>query len=295
MHIPSPQPKMKDAELAPVKKKSITVDEYRAREQCRRAEPECEEAERKQQEEETLCRCEEMRQLDQEDRERMARIKESREQEEKARWDTEAELVRHMLEAEVARAAESPPQDKNNKKLDYYDDVDWDTEIASSQETVEMTSQESNNTTPTSSQGTVPMSSQKSMSQEASMPSLEPAGGTTILDAAGRIPMEDEACLDGPTMRCTPDEERTLLNPLLTGSFDHLKHVSLGCLNVLVARINEIRKVKASQTPVPLPRAPPGLTLPASNLNANGAQCHSVAQRSHLFNYQQPRNLSFLP
>ena len=84
---------MKDAELVPVKKKSITVDEYRAREQCRRTEPECQEAERKQQEEETLCRCEEMRQLDQEDRERMARIKELREQEEKAWWDTEAELV----------------------------------------------------------------------------------------------------------------------------------------------------------------------------------------------------------
>ena len=40
-----------------------------------------------------LCRWEEMRQLDQEDRERMARIKQLREQEERAQQDAEAELV----------------------------------------------------------------------------------------------------------------------------------------------------------------------------------------------------------
>ena len=172
-------------------------------------------------------------------------------QEEEAQQNAEVELVQCMLEAGAARAAESPPWDENNEELDYYDDVDQDTEMVSSQEAMPMTRQESNDTTPASSQD--------SMSQESSMPSLESVGGTTILDAAGGIPMEDEACLDGPTIRCTPDEERALLNPLLIRSFDHLEDVSLGCLDVLVAHINEIHKVKVSQTPVPLPRAPTGL------------------------------------
>ena len=57
----------------------------------------------------------------------------------------------------MARAAESPHRDENNEELDYYDDIDRDTEMASSQETVPMTSQESNDTAPTSSQETVPM------------------------------------------------------------------------------------------------------------------------------------------
>ena len=236
-----------------------------------------------------------MRLLDQEDRERMARIKELREQKEKAQQDTEAELVPCMLEAEVASAAESPPQDKNNEKLDYYDDIDWDTKIASSQETVPMTSQESNDTAPTSSQGTAPMSSQESKSQEASMPSLEPTSGATILDATGRIPMEDEACLDGPTMRCTPDEERALLNPLLAGSFDHLEYMSLGCLNVFVAHINVIHKIKASQMPVPLPRVPPGLPPPQPISMPMVPSATGSHRQSHLFSHQQPRNLSSPP
>ena len=214
-----------------------------------------------------------MRWLDQEDREQMARIKELREWEEKARRDAEVELVRRTLEVEAARAAESPPRDKNNEELDYYDDVNRDTEMASSQEIVPMTSQKSNDTAPASSQETAPMSSQEreataptssqeSMGQETSMPSLKTATGATILDATGEAPMEDEACLDRPTMRCTPDEERVLLNPLLTGSLDHLEDVPLGYLNVLVAHINEIRKAKASQMPVPSPRVPPGLLPP---------------------------------
>ena len=67
----------------------------------------------------------------------MTRLKELREQEEKARRIAEAELIWHTLEEEeAARAAESPPQDENNEVLDYYDDVDQDTEMASSQETV---------------------------------------------------------------------------------------------------------------------------------------------------------------
>ena len=80
----------------------------------------------------------------------------------KGPWDTEVELVQHTLEAEAARAEESPPRDENNEVLDYYDNVDQDTEMASSQEMVPMTSQESNDTAPTSSQETAPMSSQDS-------------------------------------------------------------------------------------------------------------------------------------
>ena len=139
----------------------------------------------------------------------MARIKEARE--EKARWDAEAELVQCTLEVEAARAEESPPWDENNEVLDYYDDVDQDTEMASSPETVPMTSQESNDTAPASSQETAPMlcqeskvtapmSSQESMSQEMPMPSLESAADPTILNTASRTFMEDETCLEGPTM-----------------------------------------------------------------------------------------------
>ena len=137
--------------------------------------------------------------------------------------------------------------------------------MASSQETVPVSSQESQEMT--SSQGTAPASSQEmtsasqeSMSQDtASMPSQDSTTDTTILDATGRVPMEDEACLEGPTLKCTLDEEWALLNPLFTESLDQLEDVPLGYLNVLVARINQIRKVKVSQMPVPSPRALPGL------------------------------------
>ena len=94
------------------------------------------------------------------------------------------------------------------------------------------------------------------------MPSLESAADPTILDATGGTSMEDETCLEGPTMRCTPDEERALLNPLLTKSLNNLEDMPLGYLNVLAAHIDEIRKVKVSQKPVPLPRVLPGLPPP---------------------------------
>ena len=153
-----------------------------------------------------------------------------------------------------ARAVESPPRDENNEVLDYYDDVDQDTEMASSQETMPMSSQD---TAPTSSQETVPMSSQESkatapassqesMTQETSVPSLETAMGTTILDSADEAPMEDETCLEGPTLKCSLQEERALLNPLLAESLDHLEDVPLGYLTLIEARINEIRRIKTS-------------------------------------------------
>ena len=174
------------------------------------------------------------------------------------------------MEAEAAREAESPPRDENNEALDYYDNVNQDTEMASSQETVPMSSQD---TAPTSSQETAPMSSQESkataptssqesMTQETSMPSLETATCATILNTADEAPMEDETCLEGPTLKCTPQEERALLNPLLAEFLDHLEDVPSGYLNLIVARINEIRKTRVSQTPVALPRAPPRLPPP---------------------------------
>ena len=136
-----------------------------------------------------------MRWVDQEHLERMERLK--KEQEEKAQQDAEVELVQWTLEAEVARGEESPPQDENNKALNYYDDVDRDTEMVSSQETVPASSQESRSTAFTSSQ--------ESMSQgTTSISSQESTTGNTILDAAGRTPMEDETCLNGPNMKCTP-------------------------------------------------------------------------------------------
>ena len=182
-------------------------------------------------------------------------------------------LVQCTMEVEAARAEESPPRDENNEALDYYDDVDQDTEMASSQEMVPMTSQESNDTAPASSQETVPMSSQESratapassqesMTQGTSMPSLEMATGATILDASGKAPLEDETCLEGPMLKCTQQEERALLNPLLAESLDHLEDVPLGYLNLIVAHINEIRKTKVSQMPVASPRVPPGLPPP---------------------------------
>ena len=136
--------------------------------------------------------------MDQEDLEWMAR--EAREREEKAQHTAEEELVRCTLqEEEAARAAESPPWDENDEALDYYDNLDQDSDTApaSSQETVPMSSQESKATAPTSSQESV---------TEETMPSLETATGATILDATDEINMEDETCLEGPTLKCSLQE-----------------------------------------------------------------------------------------
>ena len=154
--------------------------------------------------------------------------------------------------------------------------------MVSSQEMVPMSSQESQEVT--MSQGTAPASSQEmtsasqeSMSQDmASMPSQNSTTDAMILNATGGIPMEDETCLEEPTLKCTPEEERSLLNPLLTGSLNQLEDVLLGYLNVLVAHINEIRKVKVSQMPVPSPRVPPGLPPPQP------APCHWSPALQHL-------------
>ena len=108
----------------------------------------------------------------------------------------------------------------------------------SSQETAPMSSQESKATAPTSSQ--------ESATQETTMPSLETATGATILDTADKAHMEDETCLEGPTLKCSLQEERVLLNPLLAESLDHLEDVPLGYLTLIEARISEIRRIKAS-------------------------------------------------
>ena len=135
-----------------------------------------------------------MRKLDQEDRERMAKCKETKELEEKARRDAAEAAWQKQAQEEVARAVESPPRDENNKELDYYDDLDRDTEMASSQETASESSQEM----ASASQESV---CQGSVSQDmASMPSQDSTTNATILDATGGILMEDEACLEGPTL-----------------------------------------------------------------------------------------------
>ena len=180
-------------------------------------EEECKEAKCKQKEkEETLRKQEEIRWMDQEDLEQMAR--EAREREENAQRTTEEELVRHTLqEKEAARVAESPPWDENDEVLDYYNDLNQDSEMASSsQGTVPMSSQD---TAPTSSQENAPVSSQESkattpacsqesVTQETNMPSLETAMGATTLDAADETNMEYETCLEGPTLECSLQEER---------------------------------------------------------------------------------------
>ena len=270
MRIPSPQPidMLKVTQSVPVKKKAISMEEYHARGQHRWAEEECKVAELKQKEkEETLHMQEEIRWMDEKDLEQIAR--EAKEREEKAQRTVEKELVWHTLqEEEAARAVESPPRDKNDEVLDYYDNLNQDSEMASSsQGTVPMSSQ---NTAPTSSQetaimssqeskATTPASSQESATQDTNMPSLETATGATILDAADETNMEDESYLEGPTLKCSLQEERALLNPLLAESLDYLEDISPGYLTLIEALIHEIWRIRASRTPITLPRAPPGL------------------------------------
>ena len=93
---------------------------------------------------------------------------------------------------------------------------------------------------------TAPASSQESMTQETPMPRLETAMGATILNAADKAQMEDEVCLKGLTLKCSLQEERALLNPLLAKSLDHLEDVPLGYLSLIEACINEIRRIKVS-------------------------------------------------
>ena len=225
-------------------------------------------AELKQKEkEETLCKQEEIRRMDQEDLEWIAR--EVKEREDKARRTAEEELIWHTLqEEEATRAAESPPRDENDEALDYYDDLNQDSEMAlSSQGMIPMSSQE---TAPASSQDTAPMSrqeskattpasSKESTTQDTNMPSLETATDATILDAADGTNMEDESCLEGPTLKCSLQEERALLNPLLAESLDHLEDMSPGYLTLIEACIHEIWRIRVSQMPVTSPRVPPGL------------------------------------
>ena len=212
-------------------------------------------AELKQKErEETLCKQEEIRQMDQEDLEWIAR--EAKEREDKARCTTEEELICCTLqEEEATRAAESPPRDENDEVLDYYDDLNQDSEMASSsQGTIPMSSQEttsvsSQDMAPMSSQeskATAPKSSQESATLDTGMPSVETAMGTTILDTTGGTQMEDESCLEGPTLKCSLQEEKALLNPLLAKSLDHLEDVSPGYLTLIEACIHEIQRIRAS-------------------------------------------------
>ena len=96
------------------------------------------------------------------------------------------------------------------------------------------------------SKATAPASSQESATQDTDMPSLEIATGATILDAADGTKMEDESCLEGPTLKCSLQEERVLLNPLLAESLDHLEDMSPGYLTLIEACIHEIQRIRAS-------------------------------------------------
>ena len=139
--------------------------------------------------------------------------------------------------------------------LDYYDDLDQDNEMASSsqgmilmssQETVPVSSQDMAPMSSQESKATAPMSSQKSATLDTGMPSLETATGATILDAADGTQMEDKSCLEGPTLKCSLQEERVLLNPLLAESLDHLEDVSPGYQTLIEAHIHEIWRIRAS-------------------------------------------------
>ena len=62
-----------------------------------------------------------------------------------------------------------------------------------------------------------------------------------------------------PVLKCSLQEERVLLNPLLAESLDHLKDMPLGYLSLIEARINKIRRIKASRMPIASPGVPPRL------------------------------------
>ena len=106
MRIPLPQPfdKTKVAQLAPMKKKAILMEEYHARGQRQWEEEECKEAKcRQKKKAETLLKQEEIRWMDQEDLEQIAR--EAKEREDKAQCTAEEELVWHTLQEEEATRA----------------------------------------------------------------------------------------------------------------------------------------------------------------------------------------------
>ena len=130
------------------------------------------------------------------------------------------------------------------------------------------------------SKATTPMSSQESMTRETPMPHLETATGTTILDATDKAQMEDEACLEGPMLKCSLQEERVLLNPLLAESLDHLEDVPLGYLSLIEAHINEIWRIQASRMPVASPRVSP--RVPECLHFCQNQHQQSLPQHQHL-------------
>ena len=95
------------------------------------------------------------------------------------------------------------------------------------------------------SKATTPVSNQESATEE-TMPSLETATGATIPQVADETNMENETCLEGPTLKCSLQEERALLNPLLAESLDHLEDMPLRYLTLIEGRISEIWRIKVS-------------------------------------------------
>ena len=87
-----------------------------------------------------------------------------------------------------------------------------------------------------------------------------------VQGTVGGVPVDDEACLDGPTMRYTPAEERALLDLALTQTLTALNEVPIEYLTMLSQQIEEIKCLKALQMPKvqSWPKALPGLPpLPA--------------------------------
>ena len=87
------------------------------------------------------------------------------------------------------------------------------------------------------SQDMVPTSSQDSSQwtshDTASMPSQDSTTNASTFGATGRTLTEAEMCLEGPTLRCTPAEERGLLDLLLNQALSLFSKVPLEYLAML--------------------------------------------------------------
>ena len=67
------------------------------------------------------------------------------------------------------------------------------------------------------------------------------------------VAVEDELCLEIPTMQCTLEEERALLDPSLTQTLAMLNDALLEYLLILSKHIEQMKSTKASQMPGALP------------------------------------------
>ena len=108
------------------------------------------------------------------------------------------------------------------------------------------------------------------LSQEA-VPMPDQHSTDTTQGTVGGVAAEDEACLEGPTMQCTLEEERALLDPSLTQTLAMLNDAPLEYLSILSKHIEQIKSTKASQMQEapPSPKAPLGFKLQPVGININ--------------------------